>query len=286
METAMTTNSPTSSRQTVAGRLAGRRRRQLPLEAALASGDPDDIPRAAGLLGELFVQRGQAGAAEHAYRAAIDSDHPYWSPVAQVALAQLLGEGGRGAEAKPLLEEAIASGHPRTASVAQASLSKLSTGDKGHAAVGPALDAYETRSDPTVARKTRKSVLTGLIGLAAGIAAAAVLVSGLGAGTPVSTAADHQESDAAARHSTDPRTADTAAWLESRTVRQQIDRIASGQISTDEFKAIAGMRVTEGDWTPDMVDRIVDGARTTSLSRLYQDCQVYSAGEFRNRPGC
>jgi hypothetical protein len=280
----MTTNSPTSRRQTVAGRLAGRRWRQLPLEATLASGDPDDIPRAAGLLGELFVQQGQAGAAEHAYRAAIDSDHPYWSPVAQVALAQLLGDRGRGAEAKPLLEEAITSGDPRTASVAQASLSKLSTGVKG-SAVGPALDAYETLSDP-VARKTRKSVLAGLISLAAGVVAAAVLVSGLGAETAVSTAAEHQESDAAARHSTDPRTADTAAWLESRTVRQQIDRIASGQISTDEFKAIAGMRVTDGDWTPDMVDRIVDGARTTSLSRLYQDCQVYSAGEFRNRPGC
>ena len=281
----MTTNSPTSRRQTVARRLAGRRRRQLPLEATLASGDPDDIPRAAGLLGELFVQHGQAGAAEHAYRAAIDSDHPYWSPVAQVALAQLLGDRGRGEEAKPLLEDAIASGHPRTASVAQASLSKLSTGDKD-SAVGPSLDAYETLSDPAVARGGRKSVLAGLISLAAGIAAAAVLVSGLGAETAVSTAAEGQESDAAARHSTDPRTADTAAWLEARTVRHQIDRIANGQISTDEFEAIAGMRVADGDWTQDMVDRIVDGARATTLARLYQDCQVYSAGELRNRPGC
>ena len=64
METEMTTNSPTSRRLTVARRLAGRHRRQLPLKAALASGDSDDMPRAAGLLGERFVQQGQASAAE------------------------------------------------------------------------------------------------------------------------------------------------------------------------------------------------------------------------------
>jgi hypothetical protein len=364
METEMTTNSPTSRRLAVAGRLAGRRRRQPPLEAALTSGDPDDIPRTAGLLGDLFVQQGQTGAAEHAYRAAIDTDHPYWSSVAQVALAQLLGDRGHGEEAKTLLEDAIASGHPRTASVAQASLSELSTCDKD-AALGPSLDAYETLSDPisahrsqvvgdartqgprgpewdrararsqapnepgvgsatprpdaarapgdaTVARKARKSALTGLIGLAAAVVAATtVLVSELGAETPVSTAAERQESVVAARHDTGPRTADTGAWLESgteytgptipnaaehwirwlhrnedRIVRHLGDRIASGQISTEEFEAVAGTRVTNGDWTQDMVDRIVNAARTRTVSQLYQGCQVYSAGTLTTRPGC
>lgn len=61
----------------VADVLVRRRWRQPPLEAALASSDPDEVPRAAGLLGDLFVQQSRTGAAEHAYRAAIDVDHPY-----------------------------------------------------------------------------------------------------------------------------------------------------------------------------------------------------------------
>lgn len=315
METEMATNPPTSLRLTVAGRLAERRRRQPPLEAALASGDPDDIPRAAGLLGDLFVKQSQSGAAEHAYRAAIDADHPYWTPVAQVALAQLLSDRGDGDEARALLEDAIASGHPRTASLAQASLTELSTGDKGHAAVRPSLDAYETLSDstsanrsqvvgdattrasrgpdwaracagsqapngssvgsgtprrPAAARKARKSALAGLIGLAAGIAALTVLVSELGAETPVATAAERREPER----------------NEDRIVRHQIDRIASSQISTEEFVAIADMRVADDDWTQDMVDRVVDGARTRNIARLYQGCQVYSAGRLTARLGC
>ena len=310
----MATNPPISRRLTVAGRLAERRRRQPPLEAALASGDPDDIPRAAGLLGDLFVQQSQSGAAEHAYRAAIDADHPYWTPVAQVALAQLLSDRGDGDEARTLLEDAIASGHPRTASLAQASLTELSTGDKGHAAVRPSLDAYETLSDSTsanrsqvvgdattraprgpdwdragarsqalngpsvgsetsrrpAARKAHKSALAGLIGLAAGFAALTVLVSELGAETPVATATERREPDR----------------NEDRIVRHQIDRIASSQISTEEFVAIADMRVADDVWTQDMVDRVVDGARTRNIARLYQGCQVYSAGRLTARLGC
>lgn len=332
MEREMTTNPPTSRRLTVAGRLAERRRRQAPLEAALSSGDPDDIPRAAGLLGDLFVQQSQSGAAEYAYRAAIDADHPYWTPVAQVALAQLLSDRGDGDEAKTLLEDAIASGHPRTASLAQAGLSELSTGDKGHLAVRHWPDASETLSDstsahrslvvsdtgtqappgpdwdrararthapngprvgsetrrrPAAARKARKPALAGLIGLAAGVAALTVLVSEPGSESPVATAAERRESVAAARHDRGPTTSDAAEhgirWSdrsEGRIVQHQIDRIASSQISTEEFGAIADMRVADDDWTQDMVDRVVDGARARVIARLYQGCQVYSAGRL------
>jgi hypothetical protein len=70
----------------VADLLTRRRWRQSPLETALASSDPGELPRAAGLLGDLFAQQDRGGAAEYAYRAAIDVGDEYWSPIAQVAL--------------------------------------------------------------------------------------------------------------------------------------------------------------------------------------------------------
>jgi hypothetical protein len=127
-----------------AGPLYARRRRRSPLEAALATSDPDDIPRAAGLLGDLFVQQSHADAAQHAYRAAIDAGHPYWSPVAQVALAKLLTDRGDREEAQTLLEAAIASGHPRTTPKAQAGLDKLLTGEGHNPAMVRSPGAYET----------------------------------------------------------------------------------------------------------------------------------------------
>jgi predicted negative regulator of RcsB-dependent stress response len=129
--------------------------RQPPLDSALISTDPDELPRAAGLLGDLFVQQNRVDAAEHAYRAAIDVGDEYWSPIAQVALAQLLSDRGGREEARTLLEAVVASGHPRTASVAQAALSDLSTRQASLDAFGPSLGAYETLSDPASARRSR-----------------------------------------------------------------------------------------------------------------------------------
>src|SRR5262245_15164679 len=97
----------------VAARTLVGRRRQPPLDAAIASSDADDVARAVGLLGDRFARQRHTEAAVHAYRAAIDADHPDWSPAAQVALAELLSDRGDLDQAQTLLQEAIASGHPR-----------------------------------------------------------------------------------------------------------------------------------------------------------------------------
>lgn len=135
-----------------AARTLVRRRRQPRLEAALASNDPDELPRAAGLLGDRFAQQDRASAAEHAYRAAIDVGDPYWSPIAQVALADLLSDRGELAEAQALLEAAIVSGHPRAVPAAQTSLVELRTGTGSQDDVGPML-SYETLGDAASARR-------------------------------------------------------------------------------------------------------------------------------------
>jgi len=134
--------------------LARRRWRQPPLEAVLSSGDPGELPRTAGLLGDLLVQRSHPSAAEHAYRAAIDVGDQHWSPIAQLALADLLRDQGERSEAQALLEAAIASGHPRAVPAAQASLDQLLTG-KSHTttADGMPLKAYETLGDARPAHR-------------------------------------------------------------------------------------------------------------------------------------
>ena len=111
--------------------LRGRRRRQPVLEAALAAGGPDEMSRAAGLLGDRLVQHRRNDAAAHAYRAAVDVGHEYWSPIAQVALARLLCDQGDREEAQALLEAVIDSGHPRAVPVAQSGLVRLMTGRSG-----------------------------------------------------------------------------------------------------------------------------------------------------------
>ena len=125
--------------------IVGRRRwQQPPLKTALESSDPNELPRAAGLLGDLLVQQRHNGAAEHAYRAAIDVDDEEWSPLAQVALADLLRNRGEHSEAQDLLEAAIDSGHPRAVPAAQVSLDQLRTGQSHTDAAGALPDAYET----------------------------------------------------------------------------------------------------------------------------------------------
>ncbi len=131
--------------------LLGRRRwRQPPLEAALASSDPDELPRAAGLIGDRFAQHRHTHAAEHAYRAAIDADHEYWTPIAQIALANLLSNRGEHIEAQALLEAVAASDHPRALQAARSSLDELST---GRTSLGYPPEAYETLDDPASAHQ-------------------------------------------------------------------------------------------------------------------------------------
>lgn len=139
----------------VADVLVRRRWRQPPLDLALAVSDPDELPRAAGLLGDRFAQQGRTDAAEHAYRAAVDAGDEYWAPIAQVALAEILSGRGKHMEAQALLEAAIASGQSRTTSLAQAALSELSTGGPTRGSTRPKLSAYETISDPATARRSR-----------------------------------------------------------------------------------------------------------------------------------
>lgn len=115
----------------VAGTLRGRRRRPTVLEAALAAGEPDEMSRAAGLLGDRLVEHSRADAAAHAYRAAVDLGHEYWSPIAQVALARLLSDQGDRIQARKLMEAVVASGHPRAVPVAEAGLGELAFGNRG-----------------------------------------------------------------------------------------------------------------------------------------------------------
>lgn len=134
--------------------LARRRWSQPQLDTAIAASGPDELPRAAGLLGDCFVQQDRSDAAEHAYRAAVDADDQHWSPIAQVALADLLRNRGERSEAQSLLEAAITSGHPRAVPAAQASLDQLRT---GNAAAKTPLQGYETLED--AASASRRSPL-------------------------------------------------------------------------------------------------------------------------------
>jgi hypothetical protein len=132
----------------VADLLVRRRWRRPPLAAVLASTVPDELPRAAGLLGDHFAQQDHPVAAAHAYRAAIDAGDEYWSPIAQVTLADFLIDRGERAEAQALLEAALASGHSRAVPAARTSLDQLRTGDSS---VLP--KAYETLQDATSASR-------------------------------------------------------------------------------------------------------------------------------------
>ncbi|MFE3644029.1 tetratricopeptide repeat protein, partial [Streptomyces sp. NPDC059169] len=94
----------------------GTARARVLLSEAAGSGQGDQAPRAADLLGDLLVREGLVEEAERAYRAAIDSGHELWSPVARIDLAMLLAQGEEGtARARVLLSEAADCGHPQQA---------------------------------------------------------------------------------------------------------------------------------------------------------------------------
>ncbi|MGW1126768.1 tetratricopeptide repeat protein [Streptomyces sp. NPDC002526] len=80
--------------------------------AVVDSGHPHQGPRAADLLGDLFVREGRFEDAEHSYRAAIDSGHPQWSLIARMDLAVMLADHGDFEEAERLLLVVAASDDP------------------------------------------------------------------------------------------------------------------------------------------------------------------------------
>lgn len=66
------------------------------LTEVMRSGHPEQMPRAADVLGELLALAGLAAEAEAAYRAAIDSGHREWTCIARINLASLLAAGDGG----------------------------------------------------------------------------------------------------------------------------------------------------------------------------------------------
>ncbi|HZO07002.1 MAG TPA: tetratricopeptide repeat protein, partial [Solirubrobacterales bacterium] len=83
------------------------------LEAVVATGDPDEAPRALRNIGTLREDYlGEVDGARAAYEAAIAFGHPLHSQGARVNLAQLLDKQGDSAAAAVLFREVIESGHP------------------------------------------------------------------------------------------------------------------------------------------------------------------------------
>lgn len=88
------------------------------LRTAVNSGHRENGPRAADLLGDLLLERGDYIAAEVAYRQAIDSGHQNWSQIARIDLANLLTSRGESADhesAADLLRTVADSGHEHCA---------------------------------------------------------------------------------------------------------------------------------------------------------------------------
>jgi tetratricopeptide (TPR) repeat protein len=94
------------------------RAREL-LEAAIGSGNPQVVPMAQDLLGDLLAEQEDWEGAQDAYQAAIDTADPYWAPVAQASLGALLLDAGESGRARELLEAAIGSGNPDVVPQAQ-----------------------------------------------------------------------------------------------------------------------------------------------------------------------
>jgi tetratricopeptide (TPR) repeat protein len=83
------------------------------LTEVMRSGHPEQVPRAADVLGELLARAGLPAEAEEAYQVAIDSGHREWTWLARIDLACLLaaGEGGT-TRAGELLKQVMESDHP------------------------------------------------------------------------------------------------------------------------------------------------------------------------------
>jgi tetratricopeptide (TPR) repeat protein len=94
-------------------------------EQVMASGHPDEAPRAAVDLGVLLAMQGDIGGARVAFQFAADSGHPRHAPWAVVGLALLLTRLGDVAHARRAYELVLESGHPQAAQVAASNLEVL-----------------------------------------------------------------------------------------------------------------------------------------------------------------
>lgn len=112
------------------------------LEAVIATGDPEETPRAYRNLGTFLEDHlNNTEGARQAYQAAIDTQHPGHSQGARVNLGQLLQGEGRHQDAAALFSQAIDSGHPVEAARAQYLLAELRLAN-GQAA--EALELFES----------------------------------------------------------------------------------------------------------------------------------------------
>lgn len=99
------------------------------LTTVVDSGHPNQAPRAADLLGDLFVREGRFAEAERAYRHAIDSGHAQWSLIARMDLAVLLADHGDFEQAERLLLVVAEAGDPNAEAWARGVLGVVHIGN-------------------------------------------------------------------------------------------------------------------------------------------------------------
>jgi non-ribosomal peptide synthetase-like protein len=94
-------------------------------ERVMASGHPDEAPRAAVDLGALLAAQGDIDGARVAFEFAADSGHPDHAPWAVIGLGVLLTRLGDPMYARRAYQNVIESGHPQAAVVAASNLEIL-----------------------------------------------------------------------------------------------------------------------------------------------------------------
>jgi non-ribosomal peptide synthetase-like protein len=94
-------------------------------ELVIASGHPDEAPRAAVDLGALLAMQGDIDGARVAFELAADSRHPDHAPWAVLGMAVLLTRLGDPAYARRAYQSVVESGNPQAASVAASNLELL-----------------------------------------------------------------------------------------------------------------------------------------------------------------
>jgi tetratricopeptide (TPR) repeat protein len=94
-------------------------------EQVIASGHPDEAPRAAVDLGALLAMQGDIDGARVAFEYAADSRHPDHAPWAVIGIGVLLTRLGDAAYARRAYQRVVDSGHPQAALVAASNLELL-----------------------------------------------------------------------------------------------------------------------------------------------------------------
>jgi non-ribosomal peptide synthetase-like protein len=94
-------------------------------ERVIASGHPDEAPRAAVDLGALLAMQGDIDGARVAFEYAADSRHPDHAPWAVIGMGVLLTRLGDPAYARRAYQSVVESGHPQAALVAASNLETL-----------------------------------------------------------------------------------------------------------------------------------------------------------------